>query len=355
MNARRELSHILEDVLRLCNVEAGEKVVLVSDQARSDSMLEAWRIGLSRVGADFLTALSPPKPLVPWWEQRNDGNLMLELMKSADMVIFQRTPGIPYYGFLPIYSNDFKEVVFSETRWLSCKMDETTTRRLTPREEVIRRTLAGAVRLHEAETIRITSEAGTDLSMSKKGRKGGAQLPVAREPGWWARLGTANVACAPLEETAEGTLVWDVMDSVGEAMGGMLDLQRERIVARFESGRIVHLEGGADARLLGLRLEQLATPNRPGVRRIAHVGWGTDDKAIFNQEGFSSEDWESYYGGVIIHFGVNMFDTPVKHSGLGGAIPEGTPHWGGLHLNCNLYLDGELVLENGRIIPDDLK
>lgn len=351
----REVSRLLEKVLQFCKLRQEEKVVLISDQENIDEILNAWRMALNSVGADFLTVMSPPKPLIPWWRQSTVGKLTKETLSSADMVILQRTPGIKTYGFLPIYSQDFNDILQSGTRWLSCKMDEVGIRRLFPRKEVIERTLAGAERLHKAHTIRITSSAGTDLTMSKEGRKGMAQLPVVREPGWWGRLGTANVACAPLEESVGGTLVWDIWDSVGEAMGDMLDLQREQIIAKFEKGRILHLEGGADAKLLEKKLAKLSAPEKSGVYRIAHVGWGTEDKAIFHEANFSSEDWESYYGGLIIHFGVNMFDTPAQHCGFGGIIPEGTPHWGGLHLNCDLYLDDEIVVKEGKIIPEELK
>jgi hypothetical protein len=70
-------------------------------------------------------------------------------------------------------------------------------------------------------------------------------------------------------------------------------------------------------------------------------------------------DWESYYGGVMIHLGHNIFDTSVKNSGLGGrskpALDWPMPnHSGGVVLNHSLWLDGELILDRGRIVSPKL-
>jgi len=140
----------------------------------------------------------------------------------------------------------------------------------------------------------------------------------------------------------------------GDAAGQIerLVIDREPIVYRFESGRIMAIEGGASADLLRRHLEAFDNPH---VYRIAHIGWGTHDGALWGGPNFTWADWYNYYGSINVHFGANCFDSPAPYSGLGGKVPSGTPHWGGSLLNHSIWLDDELILDEGRIVPKRLK
>jgi 2,5-dihydroxypyridine 5,6-dioxygenase len=339
---------LITDVLGLCKVHEGERVALVTTSEFNPIVLDAYLSGLEETGAEALRIILPRRaegrkliqPLSPY---------AAEVFKQADMVLQPTSEDQTYLPDIFMYDEIFSQILESGTRWLSVVINEEAMRRLYPDQTLIDRTLAGVEIMEKAESIRVTSEAGTDLKLSKKGRKGHKQTGIVDEPGMWDNFGFGLVACAPLEGSAEGTLVLDAGDSAGQVpFGNRHRINPEPITLSFREGNIVDIQGGYSALMLQRYLEQTANA---GGYRIAHVGWGTHDRAIWGGGyRFSHADWESYYGCVMIHYGVNIFNTPCRYSGLGGATYPPGIHWGGSMLNCNFYLDDELIVEKGVIV-----
>jgi len=94
--------------------------------------------------------------------------------------------------------------------------------------------------------VRITTEAGTDLTLSWRDRPFHVETGLLREPGSLGNLPGGEVYVAPLEESAEGRLVVDV--SLGDIP---LD---HPVVLTFRRGRVVHMEGSEAGRILLDRL-----------------------------------------------------------------------------------------------------
>lgn len=70
--------------------------------------------------------------------------------------------------------------------------------------------------MDKASEARVTSGAGTDITMSIMGRLKGRDTGLLRKPGDFGNLPAGEVYVAPLEGTAEGTLVFDgTIASVG--------------------------------------------------------------------------------------------------------------------------------------------
>ncbi len=114
-----------------------------------------------------------------------------------------------------------------------------------------------------------------------------------------------------------------------------------------KQGKIVDIAGSASAAVLSRWLQQHGSD---GAHRIADAGWGTHHKAVWGGVQFTHADRESYLGCTIIHFGVNIFNTLCRFSGLGGQTHPPIIHWGGSLLNCSFYLDDELVVDHGRLV-----
>jgi 2,5-dihydroxypyridine 5,6-dioxygenase len=351
MEGRRysELSAVLQQALVLSKVKESERVVLVHPSiGYNPRIVEALRIALNNLGADFIRLELPPKanglrqvrPLGPFGG---------EILKAADMVV-RVSPRPPLTPDISMYDANFSEVLFGGARWLDFMIDEDSIWRLFPSQRLIDRTYRGAERMAKAEVVRVTSEAGTDLTVRKTGRTAVARCGVADVPGRWDNYGFGHVACAPLEVSAVGTLVVSPGDAAGQIERVAID--RERIVYRFEEGRIVAIEGGASAELLSRHLQSY---NDPNVYRIAHIGWGTQDQAVWGGPNFTTADWEGFYGNMMVHFGVNAARSPAPYAALGGSIPPGTNHWGGAHLGHSLWIDDEQILDRGRIVPQDLQ
>lgn len=348
------LSGLVKDILGLCKVKENERVALITTREFDPKILEAYLTGIEETGADSLRVILPRRLGDGQKSGQLPGPYATDVLKAADMVIQPVTVDPSPLPDIFMYDKIFSEILASGTRWLSIVTHEEAMRRLFPDQELIDRTLSGVGIMEKAEEIRITSDAGTDLVMSKKGRKGHKQTGIVDEPGMWDNYGFGLVACAPLEDSAEGKLVLDAGDSSGQVpFGDRHRINPEPIELTFKAGKIVDISGGHTALMLRRYLEQ---NGNDGAYRIAHVGWGTHKKAVWGGGyRFTHADWESYYGCIMMHFGVNIFDTPYRFSGLGGATAPPGIHWGGSILNCNFYLDGELIVKKGNIVHPQCK
>ena len=144
--------------------------------------------------------------------------------------------------------------------------------------------------LQGAQTVRLTSRHGTDLTYSAKGRRGNALYGVV-EPGEFSTIPTIEANVSPLEGTANGVIVADA--SIPYIGIGVLE---EPVVCRVRDGRITSIEGGRQAQMLK---DDLASKADPNVYNIAEMGMGLNPKCHFC--GFMLED-EGVEGSV--HIGV---------------------------------------------------
>ena len=343
------------DMLKLSKVKEGERVALLTGQTFNRRKVKAFTGALGAICVDALRIISLPKT-----KNKNlttsAGPFTYDTLKNADMVINIYDISVaPVHAvlFMPappplsMYSDEFIDILKSGTRWLDIMISEVQMRRLWPSHDVMERAYKGAEILKKADTIRITSKAGTDLTMSKMGRKGVCEVGVSDVPGRWDAFGFGAVLCAPLENSANGTLVLDV----GDYIVGIGRDVTEPVKCVVEHGLITKIKGGFTAKILEMAF---ASPRNSEAYGVAHVGWGTHDKAVWIDSGqFSIADAASYYGhhGSVmqIAFGRNFYDSPVKNSGLGGTrrVPF---HCDISLLKHDIYLDDEPMIRNGEIV-----
>ena len=178
-------------------------------------------------------------------------------------------------------------------------------------------------RLAVADEVRIRAE-GTDLRFRVGGRiwvnsDGGRNMP------------SGEVFTGPLEDTAEGTVRFDVPSYVqGRRVEG--------VTLRFEAGEVVeaHAEQGDE-----LLQERLARD--PGARRLGEVGIGTNAK-IDRPTGSTLFD-EKIGGTVHLALGRSYRQT--------GGVNESQIHWDlirDLRAGGEILLDGEPFQRDGRFL-----
>jgi len=177
--------------------------------------------------------------------------------------------------------------------------------------------------LSRSSMVRIVSENGTDLSFSIAGRPGNADGGVFTHKGAFGNIPSGEAFVAPVEGTANGTLVIDgSIDVVG--------IVQSPIVITVKDGLAVTFEGGPDAK----KLEEALMKFGPEARNIAELGIGINSAATLS--GNTLED-EKIKGTVHIALGDN--------STFGGTV-SAPSHLDGLIMNPTMYLDGEMVIED---------
>lgn len=338
------LSDIIKKMLKLCEVEAGEKVVLYTGQEYDERLLDEYTVALKSLEADFLRVIAPAQFKEDKIVDVDAKPLACKLFEEAEMVVYVLPPdsywreGIPRVAQL--HTREFKEVRKKNPalRWLQVGLPqpEINYRRLFPSQEMIDRSRAGAKVMEQAKKIRLTSENGTDFTCCKKCAQGEYQIGIVTKNHTWDNYGCGNVSTNPIQNTANGIIVvapgdhWHHPNSP-EA----LSIVREPIKLMFKDGLITSIEGGVEARLIKRALDQTSNDSGLGV---AHIGWGTHEGGVWLENRlFNVADWEGTYGSIMVHFG--------GYRGLGGS------HFSGpTMMNTNLYLDGKPVIENNKII-----
>ena len=345
-----DLPKVVEDTLKLCKVKENDKVALLSAYPPIEGLVEACMTALINIGADFMRITLPPR-IKDGKAVDPVGPFAADVLKSADMILQIHpapAPGHLYATAMPdvfMYNDYF-------VNWLkagACLLDvmlvvpEANIRRLRPTKALIERTMSGTKMMQNAKEIRIISEAGTDLTLDKTGRKGHAQKGVVDVPGSWDNYGFGLVACAPLEDSANGTVVFDTGDYI---LGIGINVT-EPVKCTLKDGAITKIKGGITAKIFE---KWLAEKNDERSYIVSHIGWGTHYEAVWTDSPlFSVADAESYPGLMQIAFGSNFFDTPAEYCGMGGKN-RAPSHCDCDLLNHDFYLDGELIVKKGKIV-----
>mgnify|MGYP001437977960 CR=1 FL=1 len=175
-------------------------------------------------------------------------------------------------------------------------------------------------RLSQADEVRIVGN-GTDLRLSVKGRT------------WISSAGRRNMPCGevftgPIEDSAEGTITYDVPSSVN-------GVEVRNIRVRFEKGKAV--EATAE---VGDDLVQAQLNTDDGARYLGELGIGTNYRI---QRPIKSILYDEKIGGTV-HLALGQ-----SYAESGG-VNNSAIHWdmiSDLRKGGAIYLDGELFQENG--------
>ncbi len=323
-----------EQVLRLCRVAPSETVLIFTDtQFPHHAYAPAALAAARALGATVYV-------MVAQSDQDVEDRLINAAWTHADMILgMSFLPG----GHSWMYADVHSAALAAGARVLMVQEPPDVLKRMLPTDQIRHRGLAGAKMMQEASEVRFVSRAGTDLTLRKDGRKGAYQSGVADVPGRWDHWPTGMVYCAPLEDSAEGTLVVQP----GDVLLGSRRHARSEVRLTFEAGRITRFDGGPDAQETE---SYLRAAGDEGSFRIAHAGWGTDHRADWR---FVGMDSESLYGGVTVGLGRNIFASPAPYCGLGGEN-RAKIHFDICLREVSVYLDGSLVLDEGRFIPEEL-
>lgn len=189
----------------------------------------------------------------------------------------------------------------------------------------------------QASRMRVTTPAGTDVSFENVPERPVTNELRADTPG--AHFLVGQIGWAPREESIAGTIVFD-----GSFSGGGnadLGILTEPIELRVERGRIEEITGGVQAGQLRAWLERLGDPS---MYNLAHICYGFNPGSTLT--GLCTED-ERVWGAT--EWG-NGYQGPM----FAGSLPDAVSHGDGICLNSTVWLDDDLLLEEGRVVHPEL-
>jgi len=189
--------------------------------------------------------------------------------------------------------------------------------------------------LEKGSEIRITTELGTDLSFSIKGRKVLASKGLFQKKGDAGNLPTGETFLAPVEGTTNGVFIVDgSMASLGLIRDTNLPRRQAGLKIEVKNGYAVKITGSYLAKKLNTMLDSVGRK----ARNIAEFGIGTNDSAKLS--GVLLED-EKVLGTVHIALGNN--------ASMGGKINVPI-HLDGVIKRPTVYLDDKVMMDRGKLI-----
>lgn len=198
-------------------------------------------------------------------------------------------------------------------------------------EELKRITAATRDVLDAASSVRVTSELGTDISFSVEGCRAFALDGYYHEAEGFATLPPGESPTHPAEGTANGTIVVDVsMDNLGQL--------EEPVRLDVTDGFVTKVSGGSQA----AELETLIERSDENAANLAEFAIGTNEKAKLI--GNLAEDKK--LSGTV-HFAIG------DNESLGGSL-QSNIHLDGVLRTPTVELDGEVYVEDGRLLTDKL-
>ena len=115
----------------------------------------------------------------------------------------------------------------------------------------------------------------------------------------------------------------------------------------MKDGYVTKISGGFDAEHLD---SYMRTFRDPEVFAISHIGWGLQPRAQWSAMGVYDKhetvgiDGRAFYGGFLFSTGPNTEAGGSRNTPCHMDIPL---------RRCSVLLDGEAMVKNGQVVPDD--
>lgn len=328
------------DVFRLCGVQPGEACAILSETQTRPVLPQLAELALARLGARWfhLTVPTPkqtaPVPVRSTGASDAIGRLqpVVSALAGSGFVVDCTVEGLQHAVELP-------EILKGGARVLVVSHEHPEIlERTAPKAEdeaVVRDAMR---RLRAAKQMRVTSAAGTDLTVNLQGARVGGVWGFTAKPGTLTHWPAGLVLAFPAAGSVNGTLV---------LAPGDVNLTFKRYLAdpvrlRIADDHVVAIEGSSvDADLMRGYFE--AWGDRSAYA-VSHVGWGLnrgarwDAMTFYDKADFNGTELRAFAGNFLYSTGANEvagrhtlghFDLPLR--------------------GCTVALDGEAVVVNGAL------
>jgi len=319
------------NIVHTCmNISAGEAVLLITDQP------------LAQLRDQLMAEIVSANPRQVWGYVLPDGSrpfleyppLLHQVAAQADAVLVfysralpEETPGrLAFWrtckesGARVGYGSQIDTSILETELSADYRKIATITQRLKQH-------------LHGKQRVHITTSLGTDFSCAITGREIKEDTGLIHEAGQFGNLPAGECFVAPLEDSAEGVLVVD------KSFPELVVKQPVRMT--FQKGRVVSIEGGAEAQELLRRIEYgERLPHGENCRTIAELGIGTNPDARLTGNLITDE---KVMGTIHVAIGDN-----ASHSY--GGVNQAPIHIDGVVGQPTLVVDGATLIREGKYL-----
>ncbi|MEK7622289.1 MAG: aminopeptidase [Patescibacteria group bacterium] len=306
------------NVMKQCmGIKPGESVLIVTDPARSN---------LAGIFAAAAKAITKKVELVSFNTMTGNAQepppLAAQKMKTADVALLVTTYSLSHTKARKNASQNGCRI--ASMPGITLAMAKRTLTADFTQMAALSTKLAEI--LSQANSARLTSAAGTDLTFTLTGRLGDADTGLYTTPGLWGNLPAGEACIGPLENKTQGTLIID---------GAMAEINLDQpIKIIIKDGLAIDISGGQAAKRLTATLRQAG----PQAFQVAELGIGTNPLAQLSPNILEAE---KVYATCHVAFGNNL--------SYGGII-DVPVHEDGVILQPTLQIDGKIILKAGKFL-----
>jgi 2,5-dihydroxypyridine 5,6-dioxygenase len=331
----------LEAEFALCRVQESEICVVLSDEGTRPCLISASVEALRRLKANVFRLELVGVGGEQHGAQVGEGRLLklppaLSALQHASFIVDLTTA----LGGL-IHDPAREPILEKGARILHIAENPEILSRLLPDPELKARVEAAVAQLRQASIMRVTSEAGTDLTVHLSGAVVNGLCGYVDTPGRLDVFPAGFVAAYPAAHSVNGTLVLSPGD-IDLTFMRFVDGPVELII---QDDYITEIRGDSvHARLLR---EYMARWGERDAYATSHVGWGLNSKARWENFAFfpfgETEGMEarSFAGNFLFSSGANRFAGRYSHC-----------HFDLPMRGCSVYLDDTPVVLNGALASE---
>ena len=328
-------------VFARCKVGAGDVCAILSESQSRALNVRLAELALTQLRARPFHVIVPTPPQTAPVPVRSTGASqalqglapVLAALSSASFVADCTVEGLMHAVELPQILKGGAKVLYISNE------HPDVLERLAPDEATEPRVRAAMRLLRGAKQMEVTSPAGTDLKIRVEGARVGGVWGYTDKPGTLSHWPGGLVLCFPQAKAVTGTLV---------LASGDINLTFKRYVESpvrlsIADDYVMRVEGdGVDAELMR---EYFAAWGERDAYAVSHVGWGLNPRArwdalaMYDKRDMNGTEQRAFAGNFLYSTGANEiagrftaghFDLPVRH--------------------CTVRLDGQAVVENGKLV-----
>lgn len=333
-----------EALLRRCALQQGDTLAILSETQSRPILPELARLAAARVGARAFAVTVPSvfTPRYPAIRSTGASNALQNIapviaaLAGSTLVLDCTVEGLMHAPELPAILQGGARVVY-----VSNEHPEALAR-LLPDDTLEPLVKSHVKRLRGAKAMHVTSAVGTDLRIALGGAVAGGNWGTTTRPGTMTHWPGGLALAFPAAGSVNGTLV---------LAEGDVNLTFKRYVERpvtltIENDYVTRIAGhGVDAELMRSYIAAWSDGAEDrAAYAVSHVGYGLnaaarwDSMALYDKRDFNGTELRAFAGNFLYSTGANEvagrhtlghFDLPLRH--------------------CTVRLDGEVVVEEGRV------
>ncbi len=325
-------------VFELCEIGKGDSVAILSETQSRPVNVHLAELALQRLGAHAFHVVIPTPAQTVGVPIRSTGATdVIQGSKSVIQALGNSTMFVDLTVEGMLHAPELPEILKMGTRGLMVSNEHPEAlERLAPDASLEAKVKTGIKMLRDGKEMRITSPAGTDLTVNIDGAVAGGGWGFTKRPGTMTHWPGGLCLCFPRKDSVNGKLVMAPGD-VNLTFKRYMEAPVELIVER---DYVTEIKGdNLDAELFR---SYIAAWNEKDAYAVSHVGWGMnpgarwDAMTMYDKNDFNGTELRAFAGNVVYSTGAN--EVAGRHT-LG--------HFDLPFRNCTVTVDNQTVVKDG--------